>query len=349
MPLQYAFDFEITNRCNADCTFCPRDATPHQGLMSDEVFERALLIADDVRAVCREIDPSSDVAINLCGFGEPLLHKRTPHFARRVRDEGFRCTMGSNAALLDDRRANAILDAGVQRVFINAGERGADYEEVYSLPWEKTKQRILRFIELAEGRCKVAVVLVDHRGDRARVDDMERFWRDHGVTEFVRFEVHNRGGALHIDHMQYDDLQAEIARARSMFEARGAEPVCGHPFWQTFVGYDGNIYLCCGDWEKRAPVGSVFDGESVITLSNRLGPVRSREPVCRSCNMDPLNILAQELRASDEGQSGTEDVEHHIDQFATSSSQLVHEIDEFEETARRIGKLTRKRIPVRAL
>ena len=33
-------DIEPTNRCNANCYFCPRDQTPHQGLMSPEVFAR---------------------------------------------------------------------------------------------------------------------------------------------------------------------------------------------------------------------------------------------------------------------------------------------------------------------
>ena len=34
-------DIEPTNRCNAKCYFCPRDATPHQGLMTPEVFGHA--------------------------------------------------------------------------------------------------------------------------------------------------------------------------------------------------------------------------------------------------------------------------------------------------------------------
>ncbi len=39
-------DIEITNRCNATCHFCPRDATPHQGIMSVETFDKALARAD---------------------------------------------------------------------------------------------------------------------------------------------------------------------------------------------------------------------------------------------------------------------------------------------------------------
>ena len=37
--VQFVIDMEVTNRCNAKCHFCPRDRTPHQGLMPAEVFE----------------------------------------------------------------------------------------------------------------------------------------------------------------------------------------------------------------------------------------------------------------------------------------------------------------------
>ena len=30
-------DFEVSNRCNAKCHFCPRDQTPHQGSMPPDV------------------------------------------------------------------------------------------------------------------------------------------------------------------------------------------------------------------------------------------------------------------------------------------------------------------------
>ena len=42
-------DIELTNRCNAKCYFCPRDQTPHQGLMTPEVFDQALARAIEFR------------------------------------------------------------------------------------------------------------------------------------------------------------------------------------------------------------------------------------------------------------------------------------------------------------
>ncbi len=62
-------DIELTNRCNAKCYFCPRDQTPHQGLMSAEVFDQALVRAIEFREACKELHGRDDVRISLCGLG----------------------------------------------------------------------------------------------------------------------------------------------------------------------------------------------------------------------------------------------------------------------------------------
>ena len=347
--LQYAVDFEITNRCNAHCSFCPRDATPHQGLMTTEVFEHSLLRAADIRGVCQAIDPDADLAVSLCGLGEPLLHRDIATFVRRVRESGFMCTMASNAALLNEKRGRALLDAGLQRIFLNVGELDEDYEAIYALPFEKTRANVIRFMEMSAGACEVKIVLVNHRRDEGHSDEMEDYWRSLGAEEFVRFNVTNRGGSLFVDDMQFQDMASEMARAKAMVDTPERTAICGYPFWTTFIGYDGNIYLCCDDWEKKVAVGTVFDPDSVLELSNRLQAVRTRQPICRSCNNDPVNRLASLMRDVEEGLAEPGAIDALADEMLTQSAELVDEIQVFETAARSLGHLERKRIPVRVL
>ncbi len=126
----FNLDIEPTNRCNAKCYFCPRDQTPHQGLMAPDVFDASLARAVELRAVIAERF-GVDLHVNLCGLGEPLLNKHTPSFVEKVRGEGFFCSMSSNGALLTEARSEALLAAGLQAVEINVGENGDDYEEIY--------------------------------------------------------------------------------------------------------------------------------------------------------------------------------------------------------------------------
>jgi MoaA/NifB/PqqE/SkfB family radical SAM enzyme len=342
-------DIEPTNRCNAKCYFCPRDATPHQGLMSPEVFEHTLARCVELQAQFSELG-REHIKISFCGLGEPLLNRHTPSFVRQARDAGFPCTMSSNAALLDERRSHALLEAGLQNICINVGERDDDYEEIYKLPFERTRDNILRFKDLADGTCETIVVLVDHRQDRGHVEAMRAYWRDLGLRAFMEYEIMNRGGALFVDHMQFESYP-ELAEARAMFEDRDIEPMCPAPFVSLFVGYDGQHYLCCSDWKKEVPLGSVYDTSFVDVMRDKLTHVRARELVCRTCNLDPLNQLTDALRARAAGE--TVDVDVLIDRVDRKRAFVLAEFETLTGSAApaagRSAPGTRRTIPVTAV
>jgi MoaA/NifB/PqqE/SkfB family radical SAM enzyme len=315
--VQFVVDMEVTNRCNAKCHFCPRDRTPHQGLMSPEVFEAGLRRAVEFRSAIAE--PAGDqIRVSLCGLGEPLLNRNVVEYCRQARAEGFMAVMSSNGSLLDERRSAALLEAGLQQILINVGEEGDEYEEIYQLPFERTLENVVRFNEMAAGVCEVIVVLVDHRRDPEHVAHMRQFWTDRGIQQSYTYEVMNRGGSLFVDHMQYEHYP-ELAEARARLAATVGTPLCGAPFGYLFVGYDGQYYLCCSDWEKQTPLGSVFDKSFVDVARAKLDFVVSRDPVCRTCNHDPINRLTEEVRAEAHGDAPPGSADHMLAKIAADT------------------------------
>jgi MoaA/NifB/PqqE/SkfB family radical SAM enzyme len=323
--MTFGVDIEPTNRCNAKCYFCPRDATPHQGLMTPEVFEQALGRCDELRTKLRALG-RPELKMSLCGLGEPLLNRDTPMFVRRVREEGFDCTMSSNAALLDEPRAHALLEAGLQRIAINVGDIDADYEDIYKLPFERTRDNVLRFKELAGDACEVIIVLVDHRRDRAHLESMRQYWGDFGMRAFMEYEIMNRGGALFVDHMQFEEYP-QLTEARELLAGRGVEAVCPTPFAYLFIGFDGQYYLCCSDWKKEVPLGSVADASFSDVMVAKLAHARSRQPVCKTCNLDPLNKLTEALRARDAGEADAPDIDTLIEKIQNMTTFSLTEIE----------------------
>jgi len=315
-------DIEITNRCNATCHFCPRDATPHQGIMTVETFERALSRAVEYREVVKDVS-GLDVVVSLCGLGEPLINKNTVDFVRKVKAAGFKCSMSSNGALLTEEKANALLDAGLDEIYINISDIHDEYERIYNLPFDSTCENITRFARMAEGRCTPVIILVDHRNNRDHIKAMEAFWRERGLKKFHDYSVINRGGALFVEHMQFEQY-AEMVQARNELSEGGVQPLCGAPWGFLFIGYDGNYYLCCSDWRKQASLGSVFDYSFLQVTRQKLGMVISREPVCKTCNHDPINMLTEELRALNRGEVSAESV----DELRRSLRAGSREIDE---------------------
>lgn len=312
----YVVDMEVTNRCNAKCHFCPRDRTPHEGLMAPEVFTQGLAQAVAYReAILTEQD---QMMVSLCGLGEPLLNRHVFDYIRQTRAEGLKVAMSSNGSLLDERRGRQVLDAGLQQILINVGEKYDDYEEIYKLPFEKTLQNVVRFKEMAEGRCEVTMVLVDHRSDADHIAEMRSFWAEHGVEDAISYSVMNRGGSLFVDHMQYG-VYPELAKAQELLGDAMGTALCGAPFGYIFVGYDAQYYLCCSDWEKRAPLGSIFDNSFLDVVRQKLDHVVSRQPVCAGCNLDPVNRLTEELRAEARGDVPEGSSQQMIDRIAADN------------------------------
>ena len=310
----FNLDIEPTNRCNAHCYFCPRDQTPHQGLMTPEVFDKALERTGEFNAFVTERF-GAHLKVNLCGLGEPLLNRLTPDFVRKIRDAGFECSLSTNGTLLDEKRSRALLDAGLQGAEINIGEQGEDYERIYGLPFDQTCERIMRFAEWAGDQCQVRIVLVDHRNDREHIQSMMQFWRDRGLTHFLPFHLMNRGGSLFVDEMQYASLP-ERAEADALLAARKLHPVCPVPLVFPFIGYDGQYYLCCSDWKKEVAFGSVFETSFIEIAAAKLERVAAREPICKNCNHDPVNQLTDKLR----GRTAGEDFS--IDEFVDGIAEI---------------------------
>lgn len=319
-------DIEVTNRCNATCHFCPRDATPHQGIMDVDTFDKSLARAVEYRKVVSEVS-GLPVTVSLCGLGEPLINRNLVSFVEKVKAEGFKCSMSSNGALLTEEKANALLDAGLDEIYINVSDIDTDYEEIYNLPFDNTCKNITRFAELAKGRCTPVIILVDHRNDREHIKAMEAFWRERGLKNFHDYSVINRGGALFVEHMQFEQY-TEMVQARNQLTEGGVVPLCGAPWGFLFIGYDGNYYLCCSDWRKQASLGSVFDHSFLQVTRQKLAMVVSREPVCKTCNHDPINMLTEELRALNEGLVSAESVDALRQSLREGSREIEEKLGE---------------------
>jgi hypothetical protein len=112
--------------------------------------------------------------------------------------------------------------------------------------------------------------------------------------------------------MQYEQFP-ELPEATALLEARPAKPMCVAPFVFLFIGYDGNYYLCCSDWVKETPLGTVFEKSFVDVLGEKARLITTREKVCRTCNHDPANEVTDFLRANKAGTLSQEELKAKID------------------------------------
>ncbi len=349
-------DFEVTNRCNAKCEFCPRDATPHQGLMSPEVFDASLARTVDYRAQVQQwvkegiwYDDDPSVQISLCGLGEPLLHRHLISYLEKSKAEGFHTSISSNGSVLTPKKTEQLLTAGMDRIYLNIADEGEKYEEIYHLPYEKTRKYVEHFVKEAKGTdTEVWLVLVDYLGDPEHIKRMTAYWNERGINAIMPIEIMNRGGALFVDEMQYPTYP-EVAHAQNMFAEKSIDPLCGAPFAFLFIGYDGLYYLCCSDWRKQASLGSVFDESLGSIIKPKLDYVRTREPVCKNCNLDPANRLADALRDVAEGVESESHIEAVFADIADSSARMSRSLTAIDRQFPDHVSAPKKLIPLNVL
>ena len=105
---------EVTNICNSLCASCP--LTYDQFLpfepkhhMSWETFRH---IVDQLPQIERAV---------LHGIGEPMLNKDLPRFVSHLKTRGAQVLFNTNGILLDRRRGDALVEAGLDELRISLG------------------------------------------------------------------------------------------------------------------------------------------------------------------------------------------------------------------------------------
>lgn len=102
---------EPTNRCNLDCTTCMRSNWDVElGQMSADTFEA-------LRQSLSKLSPPLTVFFG--GIGEPLAHPHTIDMVAQISAMGFRTEMISNGTLLDEKRARALIKAGLDLLWVS--------------------------------------------------------------------------------------------------------------------------------------------------------------------------------------------------------------------------------------
>ncbi len=102
---------EPTNLCNLDCATCMRNVWDEPlGWMQPDTFQHVL---DGLRA----FTPIPQVFFG--GYGEPLAHPRILEMIRAVRALGAPVELITNGILLDETKASALIEAGVDTLWVS--------------------------------------------------------------------------------------------------------------------------------------------------------------------------------------------------------------------------------------
>ena len=233
--------------CDADCPFCPQkkiDRTPV--IMPESTWKKV-------------IDETRGLGITYRPFlqNEALIDKRLPKIVAYIKeDPTARAEINTNAGLLDEKRGNRIIEAGIDlvRFSIDAFSPESFAKCRVGLDYGKVVANINRFLEnvsRSHSHVVTEVRMIDMDINRHEQRDFIDYWSARADRALI----------VPLYHWPWDE-GVEMVR----------KP-CIKMREEMFFYTDGRAVLCCWDIAGRAVIGDVAK-ETVIEIWN--GAVRRR-------------------------------------------------------------------------
>jgi MoaA/NifB/PqqE/SkfB family radical SAM enzyme len=229
---------EPTSICNYRCVFCYQTDSHltdskggHMGMMSFDLFQR---IIDEAEGKCE--------AITLASRGEPLVCRDIVKMLAYLHGKFLGLKINTNASLLDEEKAHAILQSGANTLVFSAD---AAEEPLYSQlrvngKLEKVRSNVERFFEIRQRHYPDSRLITRVSGVRYNstqsLDRMEKFWG--GLVDQVAF----------VDYNPWENTYQR--------PINDVSTPCSDLWRRMFVWFDGTVNPCDVDYLSTLKVGN---------------------------------------------------------------------------------------------
>lgn len=259
---------EPTSRCNELCQQCPRTLLTREE-DCDLSFERFRYIVDQFPVLDRVV---------LHGLGEPLLNKELPQMIRYLKDRGTYVLFNSNGILLNAKRGQALIDAGLDEYRLSmdgstretyARVRGVD---AFDKIWRNVRAFTTMQREQQAAKPAVSLWFTAMRENLQDLPGLVELANHAGIREvylqrLVYFEEGLAASKQALFRRSSPEELAIVRRGEQLckeygitFKAAGsATPIeslmrdfgerpwsgCHRPYTLTYITSSGNVLSCC--------------------------------------------------------------------------------------------------------
>ncbi len=242
--------YEVTDHCNASCIMCPREEHEHgreHGIMDQSKYEKSI---DEV------VELGANKVV-LTGFGEPMLDKKLELKIAYAKSKGLSTYIITNGSVLNSKRAQKILEAGLDEMRVSFYGMGKDtYNTVMQgLDYDKTRDGLIEFLALRDrlgSHTKVQLSYLTMPENAKDEQAFKEFWEPK-VDAIEIWRPHNFG-----DGRDYRDRAENVAVKTS----------CGRPESGPLqIQWNGEVIPCCYDYNNKIVLGNAFD-QPVLEVLN---------------------------------------------------------------------------------
>lgn len=299
MKTPYIYEIEPTNHCPYKCIMCPRGL----GRMSRPVGFMKLEI---LRCLLDQL-PKTQKLIRLHHFGEAILHPEIDNMVRTVSERGLVSVLSLNPATLTSKLIREILAAGISVVCFSLdafSDQGMMQIRGIKRSFKKCWSMIEDFIEASRNSGAFVLKVIQMVSLELNKHNREEFWRikeQYPEPDIYLYLAQNTGfGDLNLVE------KTQAGGSRNILS--GASP-CGAPFSEISVLWNGDVVLCCYDYDgfnvignvREKPLSEIWQDEEVKRIRNIFESRRTQSlPLCARCFQAPHNF-SKEIPLSRKG------------------------------------------------
>jgi len=223
--------------------------------------------------------------IQLFNFGEPLIHPELPEMVRYTKAHaGGRVQISTNAALLSEEKAQALLEAGIDRINIDIdGYTRETYEGVRrKLSFDQVvnnTKNLLKLRRKSGKRLFISISIIRMKETEGELKAFRKYWKPL---------------ADRVLEVEYNVWLKKVGTKSGLTNGAGSFTCPCKFLWdQLVVLHDGRVPLCCLDYDGQVVVGNMLN-ETIPQIWNgaRLNKIRhfhtnmemGKIPTCAACN-----------------------------------------------------------------
>ena len=258
---------------------------------------------DNYRQILAQIAPYAHT-LQLFWQGEPLLNPQLPEMIRIAREAGLYTIVSTNAQALDPSMAQALVQAGLNRIIISMdGWTQATYEQYRrGGDVEKVKQAV-RYLREARNLSPFTFHLSPFielqclylRTNEAEWGTFRREYKSLGADRLTmktaQLYDYEQGSLLMPSDPRCSRYRYDAKLGRFVLKRR-LHNRCYRLWSGCVVDIHGNMFPCCYDKNHQYPLGNllrqslpdIWLGERARNFRRHILSRRSQIPICTNCN-----------------------------------------------------------------
>lgn len=240
-PFPLEIQIETNTACNATCVMCPYPEVTRevpQGRMDLPLYEKLLDECAGQRGLWR-IEPFLN--------NEPFTDVRLVDWITlaKQRVPQAMVTVTTNGSLLFPRVTDRLVRSGLDAIWFSVnGASRETYEQIMGLSFDLVMGHIDYLLSVRPPSLRVFTNMIETVPMRGEIADNVQRWRALGVESGASPLANRAGNVKNFEALNYKTVAPAPVR------------LCDLLYHKMYVGWNGDVLLCCMDWRRRVVLGN---------------------------------------------------------------------------------------------